>query len=227
MRNISLTRKQMNSIISYAIDDLKMSKEMIYENAAAQTIKHINMANKSTFSVVCGKGENGVIGLAMARQFLSLDKKVKVFILSDRSDLNQDHHKQLDILEKTEAKIAYVTTIGELEDFPSSVKESDLIVDAIAGYEHAGNFMGQEEYAIDNMNKARRPILSLDLPSGIDCDNGSASPVYINPHLVVTFMHMKKGLKDNSRLLGVNIFVESIGIPIEASYKIVPFSPQY
>lgn len=217
----------MKEIISYATDELKMSKDMIYENAGVQTVKHINMTNKTTFSIVCGNSENGVIGLVMARQFLSFDKKVNVFILAQKKDLSKDHINQLNILEKTEAKICYLTTIGELENFPENVRNCDLIIDAIAGYEHSGNFMGQEEYAIDSINKARKPILSLDLPSGIDCDNGSASEVYIKSHLVVTYMHMKKGLKDNSRLLGVNIFVESLGIPIEASYKIVPFSPQY
>ena len=75
-----------------------------------------------------------------------------------------------------------------------SLPGGDVIVDAILGTGLARPVSGDFRVAIDAVNASDRPVLALDLPSGLDADSGWPSPVAVRATATVTFLGLKQGL---------------------------------
>ena len=67
------------------------------ENAALKVIKNIVFERFKSFTIVCGSGNNGVDGLAVARHIFSMNMKVDIFIVGNHS-MNKDCKANYDIL---------------------------------------------------------------------------------------------------------------------------------
>ena len=74
-------------IDSFAINELKIPSIVLMENAAISFVKHINEKNNN-FLVICGKGNNGGDGYAIARQLFAKGKNVKIFCISNENMSN-------------------------------------------------------------------------------------------------------------------------------------------
>ena len=74
-------------IDSFAINELKIPSIVLMENAAISFVKHID-ENEDNFLIICGKGNNGGDGYAIARQLFSKGKIVKIFCISDEKMSN-------------------------------------------------------------------------------------------------------------------------------------------
>lgn len=230
MRKILITREENQAIRRHAIEKLGISEEAIYENEASKIlryIKNVEEASNTVFSIFCGTNSNGAVGLVIARQLLALDKKVLVYILGDLNEGSSIFNNSLETLKKMKANVIKLDTIGELGDLNENLDKSTYIIDAIAGSEFDRAFEGVTDFVIESINNSRKYVISVDMPSGMNATNGDVATVNINPDLIVTFLHMKKGLEQTTRLIGTKIVVENNGIPLESSYAVVPFRPNY
>lgn len=230
MRKILITREENQAIRRHAIEKLGISEEAIFENEASKIlryIKNVEEASNTAFSIFCGTNSNGAVGLVIARQLLALDKKVLVYILGDLNEGSSIFNNSLETLKKMKANVIKLDTIGELGDLNDNLDKSTYIIDAIAGSEFDRAFEGVTDFVIESINNSRKYVISVDMPSGMNATNGDVATVNINPDLIVTFLHMKKGLEQTTRLIGTKIVVENNGIPLESSYAVVPFRPNY
>ena len=230
MRKILITREENQAIRRHAIEKLGISEEAIYENEASKIlryIKNVEEASNTVFSIFCGTNSNGTVGLVIARQLLALDKKVLVYILGDLNEGSSIFNNSLETLKKMKANVIKLDTIGELGDLSDNLDKSTYLIDAIAGSEFDRAFEGVTDFVIESINNSRKYVISVDMPSGMNATNGDVATVNINPDLIVTFLHMKKGLEQTTRLIGTKIVVENNGIPLESSYAVVPFRPNY
>lgn len=230
MRDITVTKEEMKRIERYAIDYYGISEIALMENAASKVVKNIKnveIEKSNRYAIICGVGNNGADGLVVARHLLALDKMVDIYIIGDENKGSPLFKMNLEIIKKIKDEIKSLDVIGELQDLRTNLNKATTIIDAITGTGFEGSFDGNIDYVIETINDSNRFIISIDMPSGMDANSGNVSTVCVMPDLIVTFMHMKQGLTRTSRLIGTKVMVESIGIPIEASYKVVPFRPNF
>ena len=76
---ISITCKEMKAMDSYAINSIEIPSIVLMENAALKTVKNIDLDKKNSFTIVCGVGNNGGDGLAVARHLFLEGKDVDLF----------------------------------------------------------------------------------------------------------------------------------------------------
>lgn len=217
----------MKMIESYAIESYGIPDVALMENAALKVMKNIDLVNRETFAIICGTGNNGADGLVIARNLLALDKTVYVFLLGDINKGSRLFDLNLKVLEKMEANIQNLETIGDFEDFEKNLGRVNTIIDAITGIGFEGAFQGVYDFVIDVINRSRIYTISVDMPSGMEANTGYVPTVCIIPDIVVTFQIMKKGLLETNRLLNTKIIVEPIGIPIQAVNRVIAQRPNF
>ncbi len=168
--------------------------------------------------VLAGAGGNGGGGLVAARRLHAWCANVEVW-LSKQPDEHTGlpgHH--LHALEKLGAGIhdpSEVTALGP----------ADLIVDALIGYRLNGDPSGAASALIGAANATVAPILSLDLPSGLDATTGRISNPCIRATATLTLALPKVGLwKRGAHEVTGELFLTDIGIP-DAVYTLLGIEP--
>ncbi|OGR64757.1 MAG: NAD(P)H-hydrate epimerase [Elusimicrobia bacterium GWB2_63_16] len=144
--------------------------------------------------VCCGKGNNGGDGLAAARYLRQAGAAVKVFILPPK----EEGYGELVVANLAAAKTAGVpvamTRKEDLDALAAEFAGADLLLDALLGVSSVGKPTGPVHRVIQLMNKSARPIVAVDIPSGLSPDTGHHSGVFIIAKLTLTLGFAKSGL---------------------------------
>jgi NAD(P)H-hydrate epimerase len=175
--------------------------------AAAEIILHHYGASASRFIILCGGGNNGGDALVAASK-LALYAPVIVYAVKDLAEL------------KGAAAFAARDLNSDIKVFvKSSLNESDfecgdVIVDGLLGIGFNGLLRENLLSFVNAANNSKLPIVSLDLPSGINADSGKSAASAINASLTITFERPKRGLfiADGPRCCG-KVRIVKIGIP--------------
>ncbi|RRD40909.1 NAD(P)H-hydrate dehydratase [Leptotrichia sp. OH3620_COT-345] len=195
-------------IDNYAITVLGVPGNVLMENAAVSFIKHMDMTSDS-YLVICGKGNNGGDGYAIARQLHVSEKNVSIFCV-DNINMSNDCKINYNICKKLNMKIYY--DIKELEHL---LINSKIIVDALFGTGLNSEVTGKFKDIIKKINKfsVKAKVYSVDIPSGINGDTGEIMGEAVKAFKTVSFVTYKKGFfnKKNESCFG-NIEIENIGI---------------
>lgn len=216
----SISADEMKAIDRFAIGGLEIPGILLMENAALKLLKNIDIVKNTSYAIVCGTGNNGADGLALARHLLNLDHNVIIYIIGDINRENKEFMTYYNILINLGQKFETIKTIEDLNNFEDRIAKVDLIVDAIFGTGLTAQVRGIHEYVIDMMNNSGVDILSVDVPSGLDGNTGKVMGICINPKLTVTFQFNKIGIEKNP-LLCDKVVVESISIPKKAIDRIL------
>lgn len=181
------TVEQIRSMDRYAIETLGIPEIILMENAglaaAGVLEREIGISGK-TFVVLCGIGNNGGDGFVLARLIHSRGGRAKVFALGDTGKLQGAAKSNLQILAKLPVPVLRVES---LDDIRRDVRHADGIVDALFGTGLAREIGGLYREAIQALNESGRPILSLDIPSGINGDTGAVMGIAVRADFTVTF----------------------------------------
>ncbi|RCW49272.1 MULTISPECIES: NAD(P)H-hydrate dehydratase [unclassified Halanaerobium] len=149
--------------------------------------------DKIIISVTAGKGNNGGDGLTAARFLHQWGYEVKVFLAAEEDDLKGVTAKNYSILKNRGVDICKIT--GSLNDSNAlKIKNSDLIIDALLGTGIKGEVRGVYRYLIDVMNESSSPVLSVDIPSGINGKTGEICGRAVKALFTVTMAAYKRGL---------------------------------
>jgi NAD(P)H-hydrate epimerase len=158
--------------------------------------------------LVCGRGNNGGDGWALARHLHNAGAEPLVVPLG-APEAGSDAATNAAICARMELP---VHPPERLADAPAA----DLVVDAIFGTGLDRPVEGAAQRAIDWINAARRPVLAVDVPSGLDCDRGVPLGACVRATRTVTFVAMKPGLLTASgRAYAGAVTVGDIGCPRE------------
>lgn len=129
----------------------------------------LKLENK--IKIVCGLGNNGGDGLAIARMLANRDYQVEVIIMNYSTSQSDDFSANLELLKKVDCEIQRV---NKSEDFPEIHKE-DIIIDAIFGSGLSKPINGFIGDCIDKINESDSVVISIDIPSGLFADQNSTS----------------------------------------------------
>jgi NAD(P)H-hydrate epimerase len=181
----AVTAQQMRDIENNAVKDFGMPSLILMENAAVRTALHILRLSKPTDSiaVVCGPGNNGGDGFAIARQLFAQGRNVRVVCAENPSRIKGDALVNFEICERL--SVPFV---------PALDATTDMVVDALFGTGLTRPAEGVYAEAIRAMNKYGKKIISVDIPSGFCADTGKALGETVRAHGTVTFGFPKRGL---------------------------------
>ncbi len=162
--------------------------------------------------VVCGGGNNGGDGFVIARELHR--KGVDVSVLATKDEHEGDAKTNLDILENLG-----VERIGS-EDLGAGLERTDLVVDALLGTGFSGGVREKEANLIRRMNESDAPILSVDIPSGVDGSTGEVAGEAVRADVTVCAHAAKVGcVISPGREYAGKVSVVEIGIPEEAEVE--------
>lgn len=208
------TVDQMRSLDQRAIQVYGIIEELLMENAggAAYTVlsREVGIPGKR-FLVFCGVGNNGGDGCVLARLLHANGGDVSVFVLSDPDKFQGTAKLNFDLLAKLPITVQQVDS---LDVFETELAHADLVVDAIFGTGLSRDVGGIYRDVIDTLNASGKPVLSLDIPSGVHGDTGQVMGVAVRADYTVTFGLPKLGnlLYPGFDLSG-KLFVSHISFP--------------
>lgn len=136
--------------------------------------------------VLAGPGNNGGDALVAATLLRHAWRDVSVVLLGDAAHLPAD---------AAAALAAWRAAGGALSDrLPVATPAPDLVVDGLLGIGTTRSLAGALADAVEWINRAGRPVLSLDVPSGLDADTGAVRGVAVRATRTLTFIALKPGL---------------------------------
>lgn len=190
---------------------------VLMENAGSSIAGYImnNFPDKKKISIYCGTGGNGGDGFVIARHLLNQGYKIHLFLLSKPENIkNKDsktNWKSINLISKTDKnlKLSKITDSSQLNP-----DNSDIIIDAILGTGVNGRLREPISSAIDNINYSPAIVISVDVPSGLNPEDGVVYDKSVVAHTTLTLHKPKTGLKLADNKYVGNIEVLDIGIPL-------------
>ena len=205
---------------------------ILMENAAHRVVEYVaerfSPVSRQRIVVVCGKGNNGGDGLAVARILGALFQPaaLDVVLIADPSELTGDAAANLTMLR--------ASGLRELRDFTPPMREATLVIDAVLGTGLNGPARGAALDAIRAINSGfpLAKVVAVDIPSGLAGDSGEVPGEYVRADATVTFTAPKicHAMPPARRLMG-DLRVGPIGTPPslyedDASIQLALITPQ-
>lgn len=171
---------------SYTIREIGVPSVVLMEHAAQKTIEVMERENIdfSDILIVCGSGNNGGDGFAIARLLQEKGVRVTVFFAGKESSMSEECRLQAQIVRNL--GIPIVTVMPE--------KEYTVLVDALFGVGLNREITGAYCDVIEKMNRLKGRKIAVDIPSGIHSGNGQVMGIAFRADLTVTFQCEKLGM---------------------------------
>ena len=173
------------------------------ENAGRTLARHVSTVEDGSVLVVAGNGGNGGGALACARHLANHDTPVDIFLEREPDELTGAAAQQYRVLDEMDVP----TRIGP--DALDRNANADVIVDGLIGHGLTGDVREPGRSLIESMNSRPEPVVSLDVPSGVDATDGQIRGLAVEPDRIVTLALPKTGLVD----FADSLFLADISIP--------------
>ncbi len=188
---------EMQEMDRKTIHELGIPGIVLMENAgrgAAQTfLDHFCPKAGSRVMIICGRGNNGGDGYVVARYLHEAGLRPIVMVLSQKERISGDALVNLNIIHAMNLDIRYLPDEVQWDTQKSEVAHATLIVDAILGTGLNSPVKGYYARVIQDITSSGKPVMSIDIPSGLNADNGSIMGVAVKADLTVTFGFPKLG----------------------------------
>lgn len=223
-----VTASEMQRIDKAATEKYAIPSIIMMENAAtASAFCALQMLKTAQDNVVvfCGPGNNGGDGFACTRHLIQRGIKAKVYFLGQEKRLSLEAKTNYLILRKIGQRI--VSLENEKKDWAKSkisslqreLANNNLIIDALLGIGLKRNVRQPYFTLIELINNSRKPVLSLDIPSGLDATSGQIHGIAVRARRTITFGLYKKGfLHSQAPKYTGRITIGDIGLPRRLLY---------
>jgi NAD(P)H-hydrate epimerase len=209
---------EMQEMDHLTIHEMGISGAVLMENAARGAarifLEHFDPAPGSCAVVICGRGNNGGDGYVMARYLNRAGLRVIVLVLAKLGGISGDALTNLKVIRQMNLDIREVSGPGEWKKICGCLADCDYIIDGILGTGLNSSVRGYYGQVIEDVNSSGKPVMSIDIPSGLNADTGQVMGVAIRADLTVTFGFPKLGqmLFPGADLVGRLARID-IGIP--------------
>ncbi len=209
---------QFKGIDRRATESYGIPSIVLMENAglrAADFIRYASAEFKGPKIVVaCGRGNNGGDGFVVARHLINNGYDVSVLVLAKKKDIAPNAALNLAILEKMKAKVYFGGSQRPANLLKREISRCNLIVDAIFGIGLKRAIDGPLRSCISFINDSGKPVVSLDVPSGLDADTGDVLGVAVKATYTLTMAAAKKGFYINQGPKHIGeLYIVDIGLP--------------
>ena len=216
MRKIYLA-DQIKGLDKLAISEQKITSFSLIKRAgmAARDLLLRRWSAVKSVGIVCGSGNNGADGFVLGA--LLADRGIQVTVHSPSASLKRDSEAEIASRLCFERKI-------KITDIDETIEKSELIVDALLGTGLSREVEGSFFEVISKINESNKPVLAIDVPSGLCSDTGRERGTCVRADLTITFIGEKAGLHigDGPRFSGEVIF-NNLEVP-ESIYSKIKYA---
>lgn len=225
---VAMTREQLRAYERFVIEACGVPGLVLMENAGrgAASELALRMANATGPAVIlCGKGNNGGDGFVVARHLEASGLATEVFLLGNCADVVGDAKTNLDALLGLGIEVNELD--GDLGVFEEALDRASVVVDALFGTGLSRAVEGLARDAVRLVNAGLRPVIALDVPSGIDATTGAVHGVAVHAAATLTFAQLKTGLLQGEGVRHAGeVRVVGLGIPDAAVLDAVGFTAE-
>lgn len=210
--------KQMREMDDTAINDFGLPELSLMESAGHRIFKaaenFLNDVNKKTICILAGSGNNGGDALVAARYLSNAGAKIKIFLTGNKSHRTDSLNVQIRILRSMNLEIQQLETDRAWEKLQITLRFTDAVIDGILGTGFSGELRPPALRLIRLINSLTKPVISVDIPSGVDADTGLVGEDAIKADCTVAL-----GLPKICHFIcpgaihAGKLFIDDIGIP--------------
>lgn len=209
---------EMKEIDRLTIEEFKISDELLMENAGFEIVnnflKDFSLTGRDRIAVICGGGNNGGDGFVVARHLRRRGFQADVFLLTRRERLQGIALLNYERLSFFGVPALEVYEPEDFERFKEVVVHYDYLIDALLGIGFHGSPKGIVLEAIEFINTCRIPVISVDMPSGVDADGMQKECIAVRATATYTVGLLKYGLIDYpGKEFAGEVKVVDIGFP--------------
>lgn len=205
-----VTSDEMRRLENYVIEDMGIDPLLLMERAALFAASRVKKHSGKKVLLVCGCGNNGADGMALARILTEEGYRTEVTLVGNTERRSVLNRKQEELLMNVSRKDFCLHT---LTDTKSRHLEYSVIVDGILGIGANRGLQGELAEAVEFMNRLSGYKIALDIPTGVNSDTGVVAGTAFKADETVTFGLKKTGLLLNEgRQYAGRVRVNSCGI---------------
>ena len=201
---------QMKAADQYTIQKLGVPSLELMEHAAQACVQVLEdeKVDLSHVCVVCGSGNNGGDGFAIARILQNNRYSVETFCVGNPEHYTEETQEQMHRLQECGGKITY----GMPQEDSYSV-----VIDAVFGVGLSRKVEGRYRQVIEQMNRMRGTKFAVDIPSGLSATTGCILGCAFKADYTVTFQLKKIGLElSQGRTMAGKVIVPDIGVSTDS-----------
>lgn len=219
-----LSRDQVRRIDELAVERYGMCGLVLMENAgrSASDLIEAEYGPGGSAVVFCGAGNNGGDGCVIARHLINRGWSVRVVMTGGDDKFTPDTATNYRIIGRMGVDVVVALDAASQQLAVSTIGPDDVVIDALLGTGFRGAVRAPTAELIRAVNAVRkRAAVAIDVPSGFDCDTGSATGSTIRADLTITFVAIKPGflVSDAAAWLG-RVAVAEIGAPAALVHEI-------
>ncbi|MEM6749338.1 MAG: NAD(P)H-hydrate epimerase [Planctomycetota bacterium] len=213
-----MTAAQARRVDVLAIEELGLPGIVLMENAAINAsaavldlldVERDLAPGGAVAAVVCGSGNNGGDGYAVARHLHNWGVAVRVFAARPPRDQAGDAAVNEQVCRAMGLEVRPIDADGV-----DAFRGVDVVIDALLGTGFEGELRPEMAELVLRLNELDALVVSLDVPSGLDADTGEPRPVAVRADLTVTFAAEKVGFAaPGAREFLGKVVVADIGVP--------------
>lgn len=214
-----VTAAEMRRIDQDTIEGTGIPGIVLMETAGSAIVRAIkrHYPTCQRIGIFAGKGNNGGDGIVIARQLAHIGRDVSLFLVSPQDSFTGEADINLQIAKRLGLRIEEILTdtgFYGTGDVPTTLASCELLIDAIFGTGLRGAVRSPIASVINAINSLPIPVLSVDLPSGLDADTGHPLGTCVQADRTVTIGLPKRGLlmHPGAELAG-KLEVVDIGFP--------------
>lgn len=171
----------------------RAGREVAGRSSAWLAAKTGKAAEALSLTICCGRGNNGGDGLVAARHLRKAGAAVTAFLMPPK-DGGYPAEVQENLRLALESGVSVLQLSEDTTELDKSLGAADAAIDALLGTGSSGKPAGLIRLAIQRMMRSGRPLIAVDIPSGIHPDTGHHSGVFVAAALTLTLALPKRGL---------------------------------
>ena len=215
-----LTAAQMRAVDSAVIEQLGLPGLVLMENAGrgvADVIAGERIVTGLEVCIVCGAGQNGGDGFVIARHLLRRGATVRVLLALPRAKVTGEAAVFAKVLHALAPHcIQDLSSESDAKVWQASLAGAAVVVDALFGTGLRSQIAGVPAVAIAAINATNALRVSVDIPSGLDADNGTVHGSAVQAHITATMACRKLGLVLDAGAPVGRIEVVDLGVAAES-----------
>jgi NAD(P)H-hydrate epimerase len=215
----TVTAAEMAAVDGLAVDEFGIDILQMMEHAGSHLAELVRAELGGDLRgrrvvVAVGPGNNGGGGLAAARHLVNRGASVRVILARPVNRLSDPSRHQLATLLQMSVDCCVAIYDVPDEELDRELATADAVIDALLGYRGSGPPHDGVVWLVDRVARASVPVISLDLPSGVDADTGETAGQAIRATATLTLALPKAGLfRAAGRERAGRVYLGDIGLP--------------